>query len=36
MRVKDVDELVQMVFSGLFPLVIDDVVDQTLDDDERM
>jgi transposase len=26
--VKDVNELVQMVFSGLFPLVIDDVVDE--------
>ncbi len=28
MRVEDVNELVQMVFSGLFPLVIDDVVDE--------
>jgi hypothetical protein len=26
--VKDVNELVQMVFSGLFPLVIEDVVDE--------
>jgi transposase len=26
--VKDVNELVQMVFSGLFPLVIEDVADE--------
>lgn len=28
LRLKDVDELVQMVFSGLFPLVIEDVADE--------
>jgi hypothetical protein len=26
--VGDVNELVQMVFSGLFPLVVEDVVDE--------
>ncbi|MGW1047533.1 ISL3 family transposase, partial [Streptomyces sp. NPDC002547] len=28
MLVKDVNELVQTVFSGLFPLVVEDVVDE--------
>lgn len=28
LRVKDVNKLVQIVFSGLFPLVVEDVADE--------